>query len=162
MRTELPIRAVGGNVLLRRVTQDTALILWGRMQTGVVQLGEVVGLGNRWTQRAPWSPPTPQQSKDRNGRLDDGRLDPNWRPMWRYPDSSTPRRPVPVFTHAHEMDLDDLKVGDLVVYNHARVYDHFPFGEFDIFVYPGCWIYGVVTGLHVNDPSVRRYEREAV
>jgi hypothetical protein len=158
MTSELPFRAVGGNVLLRRVKQDGSILTLEGFDSRVMQLAEVVGLGGRWTQGAQWFPPPPTIDKYRNAILDSGSLDPGWRP----PDLSNRARPKPpVFTEAHEDLLRDLKVGDLVVYITARVYDHFRYESQDILVYPGNWIQGVVTDFHLADrPEVRRYERQ--
>lgn len=59
----------------------------------------------------------------------------------------------------------ELQVGDLVVYNQARVFDHFKWhfgidGECDVLVYPGYWVLGVVRdGLLVQHPELRTYGR---
>lgn len=166
----LGIRACGGNVLLRRVKQDGGTIIIFDRQPGVLQLGEIIGLGGRWTQDSPWSPPFSQQDK---ARADDLEREQRalmgaapgvsaWKPMWRFPDSSTPRPPTPVFTPIHEGLVGHLHVGDLVIFNQARVYEVFKWEGDDILVYPGNWILGVVSGLPMDVPEVRRYEEEAV
>lgn len=156
--TEIPLRALGGNVLLRKVKQDGTILTLEGFDHRVLQLAEVVGLGGRWTEDKPWSPPMPMHDKHRNGIMDDGTLDPNWRP----PDlSGAPRRPCPVFTPMHAERLRDLKVGDLVVYISSRVYDHFRWESFDILVYPGNWIVALVEDSHLTRER-RRYERQAV
>lgn len=165
---DFPFRAVGGNVLLRRVRMDGKILLLQNRADGILQVGEVLGLGGRWTQDAKWWPPMGQQNKQRAETLErEGRAlvgergVSEWKPMWRYPDSSTPRKPSPVFTPMHAGLLDSLKVGDLVVFTNARVYDTFKWENEDILVYPGCWIHGVVTDTHLdNFPSLRRYEPE--
>jgi hypothetical protein len=56
---------------------------------------------------------------------------------------------------------DVIAVGDLVVFNQARVHDHFRWGQHDILVYPGEWLCGkITTGVLVDDPSLREYERQ--
>jgi len=59
----------------------------------------------------------------------------------------------------------DVAVGALVVYNQARVFDHFRWGsdgdggKADILVYPGEHLLGVVTETFLADhPEERRYE----
>lgn len=59
----------------------------------------------------------------------------------------------------------DVDVGALVVYNQARVYDHFKWGTDgngqtgDVLVYPGDHLLGVVTETFLADhPEERRYE----
>ncbi len=162
MRAEdIPLRACGGNVLLRRVRQDGSLILIQGIDDRLLQVGEVVGLGGRWPQYRPWSPPrvTPRR----------GYLDPEMNggkhelEDFKAPDFSLepPRVKHGVFSEAAAAQLDDLKVGDLVVFVNSRAYDHFRWGNDDILVYPGNWIYGVVTGTHVaENPEVRRFALE--
>lgn len=163
MSEHLPFRAVGGNVLLRRVKQDGMLLTVEGFDSRVLQLAEVVGLGSRWNQDRKWLPPMPTQSKERSRTLIDGTQDPDWKPMWRYPDSSTPRPPPVVFTEGHRARIEDLSIGDLVVYVTSRVYDHFQWREHDILVYPGNWLLGVVTETHLAErPELRRYERQPI
>ena len=57
----------------------------------------------------------------------------------------------------------DLKAGDLIVYNQARVYDHFRWEHEDILVYPGYWVLGIVKdGVLVEHPELRRYEKQPI
>lgn len=57
----------------------------------------------------------------------------------------------------------DLKTGDLVVYNQARVHDHFRWLHEDILVYPGYWVLGIVKdGVLVERPELRRYEKQPI
>ncbi len=150
----LPIRAVGGNVLLRKVAMDvhrSGLVVYGAGNGLVLQVGEVVGLGGRWTQDRPWQPPMPNVQPD----YINGRIDPNWKP----PDLS--RRPeiLPArFAAGHQDWLETVKVGDLVVFTQARAYDVFQFENEDIIVYPGCWLHGRVEETSMADhPELRRY-----
>lgn len=159
--SEVPLRAVGGNVLLRRVKQDGMILTMEGFDHRTLQLAEVVGLGSRWGQDAKWFPPRVTIDKYRNAIMDDGSLDPNWQP----PDmSNVARPPPPVFTEGHALAAEnELHVGDLVVYVTSRVYDHFRYEAHDILVYPGNWIMAVVTDGHlVNRPELRRYERQPI
>lgn len=153
----IPLRAVGGNVLLRRVAMDehrASLLILGGKTANVLQLGEVVGLGGRWTQNRPWFPPAPVPHRT---PLDNG----SWDPDWKAPDLTFRARPKPArFDRGHESWLQDLKVGDLVVYIQARVYDVFKHDGHDILVYPGDWIQAVVEDSTLSDPSRRRYEQD--
>lgn len=164
--TDFPFRAVGGNVLLRRVRLDGRVLVLQDRQDGVLQVGEIVGLGGRWTQESKWWPPFQRQDRQRAEQLErDGRAMVGekgvsaWKPMWRYPDSSTPRKPEPSFTPMHEKLVAELKVGDLVVFVNSRVYETFKWETEDILVYPGCWLQGIVDGSHLNE-GLRRYEPE--
>src|SRR5258707_496000 len=124
----LPLRAVGGNVLLRRVipTSSRVLTLIGGRDTGVIQLAEVVGLGGRWNQDRKWAPRMPTQ---RRGEMLDGSSE----RTWKAPDlSSRPAPPVANFADGHRLTIDDVRVGDLVCYVGARVYDHFTHDGADI------------------------------
>lgn len=62
----------------------------------------------------------------------------------------------------------ELQVGDLVVYNQARVFDHFKWhladsGETDVLVYPGDWVLGVVRdGILAQHPELRMYGKTLV
>jgi hypothetical protein len=164
---DFPLRAIGGNVLLRRLKEDHRVFLNETKNKGVLQLGEVVGLGSRWTQDAPWFPPIPQQDRARSERLEREQralvgeapgVTP-WKPMIRTPDSLTRRKPPPQFSLGHKLALGDINIGDLVYYSTPRIYDHFEYEGDDIIIYPGCWLYGVVTDTYLADPTVRRTER---
>jgi hypothetical protein len=62
------------------------------------------------------------------------------------------------FDAAHKDWLEDLKVGDLVVYTQARCYDVFPWNGEDILVYPGDWLHGRVEETSLAEhPELRRY-----
>lgn len=153
----IPLRAVGGNVLLRRVAADVhraSLLILGGKSHNVLQIGEVVGLGGRWTQNRPWFPPAPIPHRT---TLDNG----SWDPDWKAPDLTFRARPKPArFDAGHIEWLQDLKVGDLVVYIQARVYDVFQHDGQDILVYPGDFIQAVVEGTSLDDPKARRYEKD--
>jgi hypothetical protein len=153
-RKEIPLRALGGNVLLRKVAMDVhlgQLVIFNAGGGKVLQVGEVVGLGGRWTQDRPWQPPMPAI---RPVLMEDGSVDPNWKP----PDLSRMPQIQPArFDQRHIERLDTLKVGDLVVYTQARAYDVFNWKGEDILVYPGNWIHGRVEESSINDPSKRRY-----
>ena len=155
MREPVPLRGIGGNVLLRKVSMDVhrgQLIVYNTMQGNILQVGEIVGLGGRWTQNQPWQPPMPTPKRT---LMPDGSPDPIWKP----PDlSRVPQRQPARFQAGHEGWLEDLKVGDLVVYTLARCYDVFPWNGEDILVYPGEWLHGRVEDVSVaDDPSLRRY-----
>jgi hypothetical protein len=79
--------------------------------------------------------------------------------MWKYPDSSTKRKPSASFTPMHAGLVSQLTVGSLVIFVNARVYEKFQWETEEILVYPGCWLYGIVEnwGGHM-----RRYEAEAL
>lgn len=114
----IPLRAVGDRVLLRRVQDRSSLIEMVGEKYGiddrVLQVAEVVGMGAWWSA---------------GGRY----------------------------------EALDLKLGDIVVYNQARVFDHFRFHASDILVYPGYWILGIVKdGVLVEHPELRRYEKQPV
>ena len=130
------------------------LTLIGGRSDGVMQIGEVVGLGGRWNQERAWAPPmlTPKR-----GEMLDGSSERDWKA----PDlSMRPAPPVARFTDGHLRGLDDLKAGDLVVYYNARVYDHFSHDGTDILVYPGNWIVGVVTEALLSEaPELRNYDQ---
>jgi hypothetical protein len=154
----IPLRACGGNVLLKKVAMDehrAGLIIYGGGSPLVLQVGEVVGLGGRWTQDRPWFPPMPTPHRT---PLDNGKWDPDWKP----PDLTDRARPQPAsFCASHEAWLTELEVGDLVVYVQARVYDHFVWEGHDVLIYPGNWLMGVITGTSLNaSPELRRYEGE--
>lgn len=153
----IPLRAVGGNVLLKKVAADvhrSGLVVYGGKSTTVLQLGEVVGLGGRWTQDRPWFPPMPTP---RRTTLDDGSWDPDWKP----PDMTNRVRPKPAqFNEGHQSWLDGLRAGDLVVYIQSRVYDVFEWEGVDLLVYPGNWILGVAGDLSISEEELRRYERD--
>ncbi len=155
----IPLRACGGNVLLKKVALDahrSGLVVFGGKATTVLQVGEVVGLGGRWTQDQPWFPPVPTP---RRTTLDNGSWDPNWKP----PDMTHRLRPKPpIFTEEHWLRaIHLLQVGDLVVYVQSRVYDFFVWEGKDILIYPGGWLMGVVTeAAIVTHPELRRYEGE--
>ena len=60
----------------------------------------------------------------------------------------------------------ELQLRDLVVYNQARVHDHFRWsfgtdgGECDVLVYPGYWVLAILRGgLLVENPHLRTYGR---
>ena len=153
----IPLRACGGNVLLRRVSMDvhrSSLLILGGQSNNVLQMGEVVGLGGRWTQNRPWFPPAPTPHR---APLDNGK----WDPDWKAPDLTFRARPKPArFDAGHEEWLRDLKVGDLVIYIQARIYDVFQHDGQDIIVYPGDWIQAVVEDSTLSDPARRRYEKD--
>lgn len=166
-----PIRPVGGNVLLRRVlnteVQSSLLKLVGGKDGRVLQIGEVLGLGSRWTQDAEWWPPMPVENRaraqeiERNQMRQDGIDGPlaDWKPMWKTPDSFTRRKKPPAFTFGHKLALSELQVGDLVVYNAARAYDTFEFEGDVCIVYPGNWIYAIVDQAKlVEQPELREYD----
>lgn len=149
------LRAVGGNVLLVKVASDehTGLIYGlAGASNQVMQIGEVVGLGGRWTQGGPWQPPIPVV---RRTTLDNGGWDKDWRP----PDlSHAPRRQPAVFGEAHLASLDTVKVGSLVVFTQSRAYDVFRWEGRDIIVFPGQWLHGVLEGVPIAErPELRRY-----
>jgi len=150
----IPLRAIGGNVLLKRVAMDVhraGLVVYGGKSSTVLQVGEVVGLGGRWTQDRKWFPPMPTP---RRTTLDDGSWDPNWRP----PDLTHRTRPfLPSFSAGHQEWLSSLKVGDLAIYVQSRVYDDFEYDGQRILVYPGNWILGIVDETTLA-PELRRYE----
>lgn len=150
---DVPFRAVGGNVLLRRVKGDVSLFLVEGRDDRSLQVGEVCGIGSRWTQDKKWWPPMPRVER---GVLDNGKPDPTWTP----PDlSNVPRCPPPRFGVGHVDALVEIAVGSLVVYNKARIYDTFRWEGEDFLVYPGNWIHGVVEDTYLaENPDVRRYE----
>lgn len=171
---EYPIRAVGGNVLLRRVQNADAyssiLKLVGGKDGRVLQIGEVLGVGSRWTQDSQWSPPIPNQDRARSESLErEGRAlvgerpgVSEWNPMRRFADSSTYRPLPPAFSLGHKLALADVQPGDLVVYNAARIYDYFEFEGDNVLLYPGNWIYGVVEQTNIAEqPELREYDRVA-
>lgn len=156
---EIPLRACGGNVLLRKVAMDihtAGLIGIAGPSSNVIQVAEVVGLGGRWTQNRPWQPPMPAI---RQGTLDDGSPDPRWKP----PDlSRLPQRQPARFDEGHKAWLEDLAVGDLVTFQQARSYDVFQWRGVDILVFPGDWIFGKLTsGPLVDQPHLRRYMQDS-
>ena len=158
-RKTFPLRAVGGNVLLRKVAMDvhrSGLVIYSSGQAQIFQIGEVVGLGGRWTQDRPWQPPMPTV---RRGTLDNGDPDPNWRP----PDLSQRPAILPArFAEGHREWLETVKVGDLVVYTQARAYDIFTYKDEDFIVYPGCWLHGTVEHASIADhPELRRYMKDS-
>lgn len=56
-----------------------------------------------------------------------------------------------------------LERGALVVFNQARVHDHFRYLHEDILVYPGEWLLGVVTsGFLAENPGERQYDRQPI
>lgn len=153
---DFPFRAVGNRVLLRRVREDSPLVLTMQRQSAVIQLGEVLAVGPRWRANIPWlaALPFPTEDKYRNGVLDDGTLDPEWKPSDRSVDFARPSKTTAEFE-------GELSVGDLVLFVNARILDHFHWEGDDILVYPGNWLHGVVTGIHLADhPDERRYEPE--
>lgn len=114
---DVPFRAVGHNVHLRRVKDSGSIILSVGEIHGiddrVLQVAEVVSMGRMWTEG-------------------------QYRSL-------------------------ELQVGDLVVYNQARVSDHFRWHEADILVYPGYWVLGVVRdGALVENPHRRQYEKQPI
>jgi hypothetical protein len=154
-----PFRAVGGNVLLRKVAMDahrSGLAIYSSGQALIFQIGEVVGLGGRWTQDRPWQPPMPTV---RRGVLDNGSPDMNWTP----PDLSQRPAILPArFDEGHRAWLETVKVGDLVVYTQARAYDVFTWHDEDFIVYPGCWLHGRVENTSISDhPELRRYMKDS-
>lgn len=163
----LNLRAVGGNVLLKKVAADvhrSGLVVYGGKSTTVLQLGEVVGLGGRWTQDRPWFPPIPNPHRTPlvevvNGVMQE-RWDDNWKPSWKTPDSRTVRPKPAQFNEGHRAWLEEIKVGDLVVYIQSRVYEFFEWEGEDILVYPGNWIMGVAGDLTITEEELRRYERD--
>ncbi len=78
--------------------------------------------------------------------------------MWKYPDSSTKRAPLPSFTPMHADFLPQLTVGALVIFVNARVYEAFHWETEEILVYPGCWLYGIIENWQESAVG-RRYER---
>ena len=160
-----PFRAVGGNVHLRRVKHDSPLLLLQETDTRVLQVGELVSCGSRWTQDSVWNPPISLQGQKARhlsdqARMLDGSLDPDWKPV------HVPERPRvrgPIFTEAHAWLTSEIKPGDLVVYNQARVYETFKYDGQDYLIYPGCWLLGVVKDAHLSmNPHLRRYEEMPV
>ncbi len=159
---DIGLRACGGYVLLRRVRQDGSLILLQGIDDRLLQVAEVVGLGGRWAQYRRWSPPfvTPRR----------GYLDPEMNGgKHELEDFKAPemcimpaREPCAWGPEGEALaQLENLKVGDLVVFVNSRTYDYFRWGNDDILVYPGNWLYGVVTETHVADhPEVRRFALE--
>lgn len=148
-----PFRAVGGNVLLRRIREDGPLLLLQETDgRRVLQQAEVVSLGARWTQARRWQPPGLQAAA---GEMLDGNRETDFRP----PDMAMPMLVNPVsFGQGHLDVLDEVQAGDLVVYSTARPYDSFKYDGFEYVVYPGNWLYGVVRGTHLADhPEARRY-----
>lgn len=157
-RKEIPLRAIGGNVLLRKVAMDAhtcGLVIYNGGQNKVLQIAEVVGLGGRWTQNRPWQPPMPAP---RRPLMPDGSPDMSWKP----PDLSRLPQPQPArFGEGHKAWLEDLKVGDLVVYTQARTYDVFPWDGEDILVHPGDWLHGRIEDSTLAEhPELRRYIRD--
>jgi hypothetical protein len=177
----IPLRGCGGNVLLRRVYEDTSSLWTLQQDPGVVQIGEIVGLGSRWTQQGKWSPPISIQGQ-RQRHLDNdnlylwdkmededgvqevfdplrGHRDPDWKPTHV---EERPRVEAPIFSGELERAIAELRPGDLVLFNNARVYEVFKYDGKDILVYPGNWILAVMTNNHhlVRNPSVRRYAPE--
>lgn len=167
---------MGGNVLLRRVREDSPILLNQQADPGVTQVGEIVGLGDRWTQDSVWNPPVcvAQQKNLHQSRRDylwgkdadgeevfdprGGHLDPDWKPTY-VPER--PRTPGPRFTPAHRASRQAIKVGALVVFINARVYEVFRWETEDLLVYPGNWILGVIEGSYLADhPDARRYAEE--
>ncbi len=151
----IPLRGVGGNVLLRKVAMDVhrgQLVVYNGGQGQILQVGEVVGLGGRWTQNRPWQPPMPAP---RRPMMPDGSPDMAWKP----PDLSRMPQIQPArFDEAHKAWLEDLKVGDLVVYTQARCYDVFRWEDEDILVMPGDWLHGRVEETSLAEhPELRRY-----
>lgn len=124
----------------------------------MIQLGEVIAIGPRWRADIPWlaALPWPTQAKYRSTELLDGSHDQEHGFSQRTAD--LPPRPAP--KHLAEFE-GELEVGDLVLFTNARVLDYFHFEGEDILVYPGNWLHGVVTGIHLADhPEQRRYEPE--
>ena len=157
-RQDIPLRAVGGNVLLRRVANDVYrgdLVVMTSGNGQILQIGEIIGLGGRWTQDRPWQPPMPAV---RPILLEDGSVDPNWKP----PDlSRMPQIQHATFDERHRERLDTLKVGDLVIFTQARAYDVFQWLGADIVVYPGNWLHGKLEeGAIVAIPGLRRYMQD--
>lgn len=155
MKQMPPLRAVGGNVLIRKVALDIHrgdLVGFAGTTNTILQIGEIVGLGGRWSQWRPWQPPVPAI---RPILMPDGSQDPNWRP----PDLSMRPAILPGrFDEGHIEWLSQLKVGDLVVFTQARAYDTFRWNDEDIIVFPGCWLHGIVEDTAIADhPELRRY-----
>lgn len=152
---DFPFKAVGSNVILREVKVDVASLLVERKSNSksVLRLGEVQSVGAYWTMNRVWYPPIPQQ---RRTPLLDGSWDADWKPEV-IPEK--PRLRPPIWTQAHADRFGDIKQGDLVIYNNARVYDTFTWQEQDFLIYPGCWIHAVVVEGHLADnPDLRRYD----
>lgn len=167
---EYPIRAVGGNVLLRKIAHAdvvTFLKLIGGRDGRVLQVGEVLGLGSRWTQERQWFPPFAEQNKARSEELERSqrallgeRGVSAWKPMIRTPDSMTARLPMAAFTMSHKLELSQLAPGDLVIYNQARIFETFPFQGDDVILYPGNWIYAIVEEANLTErPELREYDQ---
>lgn len=166
---DFPFKPIGGNVLLRRVKDDVRTFLVEGRDNRVLQVGEMIGLGNRWTEDAQWWPPVPvprrtdafTEIKDEYGN-GTGRYREGWDPDWKPPDMSQKLpRPAARFGLGHERLLSDLKVGDLVVYTSARIYDVFAWENEDILLYPGNFIHAVIERSHLADhPEARRYDVE--
>ncbi len=154
--TDFPFRACAGNVLLRRVKQDGKLIWLQGIDPRLLQIAEVVGISERWPQWRAWCPPL---VVPRRGEMLDGTQEPDWKPP---EDLNYAPKPVGWGPDA-EARINDIKVGDLVVFAQSRVYTTFKWGDADILVYPGNWLYGVVEEHHlVEHPELRRYEYEPV
>ena len=152
-----PFRAVGNRVLLRRLRQDTGR-LWLQENSGtreVAQLGEVIGLGARWTADAPWVVPMPRQDRRDVAPMLDGSADVEWKPEQI---EELPRVRPEAIGPTELLALEDVKPGDVVVFINARVLDTFKWGDQDILVYPGNWLLGVVSDTWLaNRPEARRY-----
>jgi hypothetical protein len=129
------LRATGTKVLLRRVKSAASFLFYEDRTPGVLQVGEIISLGPRWTADVIWRPPMP---------------------------GATERPKGVVWTHGHEAILQEVKEGDLVVFNMARVLDHFCHEGADILVYPGNWILGVLDKTCIPPKPHRFYERHTV
>lgn len=152
---EIPLKAVGSNVILREVKADVSFLLVEAKAQGKspYRIGEVQSLGDQWTMDRVWYPPIPQQ---RRTPLLDGSWDKDWKPEVI---SEKPRLRPPIWTEEHARRVSLVKPGDLVVYINARTYDTFTWNGEDFLLYPGCWLQAVITDTFLaNNPDFRRFD----
>lgn len=160
--SRFPFRACGGHVLLERVKQDGRNIWLQGIDDRLLQFAEVVGKGARWPQWRKWEPPVIHPHK---GVMLDGTQEKDWKPSkdWQSAgDFNYAPRPIG-WGEAAALRYEDIAVGDIVVFVSSRVYTSFRWGDHDILVYPGNWLYGVLEDHHLAaEPERRRYEYEPV
>ncbi len=157
---DIPLRALGGNVLLRELKLDLSWLLVEHSAKNKTpyRIGEVISLGSRWNQSAVWHPPMPTPKK---GVMLDGEGEKEWKAPELHINRWRP--PPPDFNEAHASLLEDVKPGDLVVYINSRAYDFFTWETDDLIVYPGNWIQGVLRDTFLADnPDARRFDRQEV